>query len=208
MSESDPTPTPSSAAAAASSSPGSTSSARASQKATKRRRSAIGGMACVVAVVILLWAAVLTIPMSNGVLYFFYGGASGASVVMLVYIALIIAKRRGHDTFAVRGLERRKDERDRATSQRAWALAGVVGLFGNVVVGAVGAFGGVDEAGPGGCPVAPAGQLHRREHLLQPHHVDRGGVSEPAAARPALPGPPPRTHFDRIFRIDPEPRRF
>ena len=139
MSESDPTPTPSSAAAAASSSPGSTSSARASQKATKRRRSAIGGMACVVAVVILLWVAALTIPMSNG---FLYGGASGASVVMLVYIALIIAKRRGHDTFAVRGLERRKDERDRATSQRAWALAGVVGLFGNVVVGAVGAFGG------------------------------------------------------------------
>ena len=139
MSESDPTPTPSSAAAAASSSPGSTSSARASQKATKRRRSAIGGMACVVAVVILLWAAVLTIPMSNG---FLYGGASGASAVMLVYIALIIAKRRGHDTFFVRGLERRKDERDRATSQRAWALAGVVGLFGNVVVGAVGAFGG------------------------------------------------------------------
>ena len=139
MSESDPTPTPSSAAAAASSSLGSTSSARASQKATKRRRSAIGGMACVVAVVILLWVAALTIPMSNG---FLYGGASGASVVMLVYIALIIAKRRGHDTFAVRGLERRKDERDRATSQRAWALAGVVGLFGNVVVGAVGAFGG------------------------------------------------------------------
>ena len=139
MSESDPTPTPSSAAAAASSTPGSTSSARASQKATKRRRSAIGGMACVVAVVILLWVAALTIPMSNG---FLYGGASGASVVMLVYIALIIAKRRGHDTFAVRGLERRKDERDRAASQRAWALTGVVGFFGNVVVGAVGAFGG------------------------------------------------------------------
>ena len=142
MSESEPTPptpAPSSAAAAASSSPGSTSSARASQKATKRRRSTIGGMACVVAVVILLWTAALTIPMPNG---FLYGGASGASVVMLVYIALIIAKRRGHDTFAVRGLERRKDERDRATSQRAWALAGVVGLFGNVVAGAVGAFGG------------------------------------------------------------------
>lgn len=139
MSESDPTPTPSSAAAAASSSPGSTSSARVSQKATKRRRSTIGGMACVVAVVTLLWVAALTIPMSNG---FLYGGASGASAVMLVYIALIIAKRHGHDTFAVRGLERRKDERDRATSQRAWALAGVVGLFGNVVVGAVGAFGG------------------------------------------------------------------
>ena len=139
MSESDPTPTPSSAAAAASSSPGSTSSARASQKATKRRRSAIGGMACVVAVVILLWAAVLTIPMSNG---FLYGGASGASAVMLVYIALIIAKRRGYDTFFVRELEKREDERDRAASRRAWALTGVVGFFGNVVVGAVGAFGG------------------------------------------------------------------
>jgi len=147
MSESDPTPTPSSAAAAASSSPGSTSSARASQKATKRRRSAIGGMVCVVAVVILLWAAVLTIPMSNGVLYFFYGGASGASVVMLVYIALIVAKRRGYETFVVRELEKRGDERDRAASQRAWALTGVVGLVGNVVVGTVGAFGGSMKLG-------------------------------------------------------------
>ena len=144
MSESDPTPTPSSAAAAASSSPGSTSSARVSQKATKRRRSAIGGMACVVAVVTLLWVAALTVPMSNG---FLYGGASGASAVMLVYIALIIAKRHGHDTFAVRGLERRKDERDRAASRRAWALTGVVGFFGNVVVGAVGAFGGSMKLG-------------------------------------------------------------
>ena len=107
MSESDPTPptpTPSSAPAAGSSSPGATSSARASQKATKRRRSTIGGMACVVAVVILLWAAALTIPMPNG---FLYGGASGASVVMLVYIALIVAKRRGYETFVVRELEKR-----------------------------------------------------------------------------------------------------
>ena len=150
MSESEPTPptpTSSSAAAAGSSSSDSMPSARAGLKDTKRRRSAIGGMACVVAVVILLWAAVLTIPMSNGVLYFFYGGASGASVVMFVYIALIIAKRHGHDTFAVRGLERRKDERDRATSQRAWALTGVVGLVGNVVVGTVGAFGGSMKLG-------------------------------------------------------------
>ena len=142
MSESDPTPptpTPSSAPAAGSSSPGATSSARASQKATKRRRSTIGGMACVVAVVILLWVAALTIPMSNG---FLYGGASGASVVMLVYIALIVAKRRGYETFVIRELEKRGDERDRAASQRAWALTGVVGFFGNVVVGAVGAFGG------------------------------------------------------------------
>ena len=139
MSESDPmppTPTPSSAPAAGSSSPGATSSARASQKATKRRRSTIGGMACVVAVVILLWVAALTIPMSNGF------GASGASVVMLVYVALIVAKRRGYETFVVRELEKRGDERDRAASQRAWALTGVVGFFGNVVVGAVGAFGG------------------------------------------------------------------
>ena len=62
--------------------------------------------------------------------------------MMLVYVALFIAKRRGYDTFVVRELEKREDERDRAASQRAWALAGVVGFFGNVVVGAVGAFGG------------------------------------------------------------------
>ena len=105
MSESEPTPptpTPSSAAAAASSSPGSTPSARAGLKDAKRRRSAMGGMACVVAVVILLWVAALTIPMPNG---FLYGGASGASVVMLVYVALIVAKRRGYETFVVRELE-------------------------------------------------------------------------------------------------------
>ena len=147
MSESEPTPptpTPSSAAAAGSSSSDSTSSARASQKATKRRRSAIGGMACVVAVVILLWVAALTIPMSNG---FLYGGASGASAMMLVYVALIVAKRRGYETFFVRELEKREDERDRAASQRAWALTGVVGLVGNVVVGTVGAFGGSMKLG-------------------------------------------------------------
>ena len=146
MSESEPTPptpTRSSAAAAGSSSSDSMPSARAGLKDAKPRPPVVGrmvyGVVVVVVVVTLLWVAALTIPMSNG---FLYGGASGASAVMLVYIALIIAKRRGHDTFAVRGLERRKDERDRATSQRAWALAGVVGLFGNVVVGAVGAFGG------------------------------------------------------------------
>ena len=142
MSESEPTlptPTPSSAAAAGSSSSDSTSSARAGLKDAKPRPPVVGRMVYVVVVVTLLWVAALTIPMSNG---FLYGGASGASVVMLVYIALIIAKRRGHDTFAVRGLERRKDERDRAASRRAWALTGVVGFFGNVVVGAVGAFGG------------------------------------------------------------------
>ena len=142
MSESEPTPptpTPSSAAAAASSSSDSTPSARAGLKDAKPRPPVVGRMVYVVVVVILLWVAALTIPMSNG---FLYGGASGASVVMLVYIALIVAKRRGYETFVVRELEKRGDERDRAASQRAWALTGVVGFFGNVVVGAVGAFGG------------------------------------------------------------------
>ena len=142
MSESEPTPptpTPSSAAAAGSSSSDSTPSARAGLKDAKPRPPVVGRMVYVVVVVTLLWVAALTIPMSNG---FLYGGASGASVVMLVYVALIVAKRRGYETFVVRELEKRGDERDRAASQRAWALAGVVGLFGNVVVGAVGAFGG------------------------------------------------------------------
>ena len=142
MSESEPTPptpTPSSAAAAGSSSSDSTPSARAGLKDAKPRPPVVGGMVYVVVVVTLLWVAALTVPMSNG---FLYGGASGASAVMLVYIALIIAKRRGYDTFFVRELEKREDERDRAASRRAWALTGVVGFFGNVVVGAVGAFGG------------------------------------------------------------------
>ena len=142
MSESEPTPptpTPSSAAAAGSSSSDSTPSARKSLKATKRRRPVIGGMVCVVVLVILLWVAALTVPMSNG---FLYGGASGASAMMLVYVALFIAKRRGYDTFVVRELEKRDDERDRAASQRAWALTGVVGFFGGIVATAVGAFGG------------------------------------------------------------------
>ncbi|WP_278699703.1 hypothetical protein [Actinomyces oris] len=142
MSESEPTPptpTPSSAAAAGSSSSDSMPSARAGLKDAKPRPPVVGRMVYVVVVVTLLWVAALTVPMSNG---FLYGGASGASAVMLVYIALIIAKRRGYDTFFVRELEKREDERDRAASRRAWALTGVVGLFGNVVVGAVGAFGG------------------------------------------------------------------
>ena len=141
MSESDPTPptpTPSSAPAAGSSSD-STPSARAGLKDAKPRPPVAGRMVYVVVVVTLLWLAALTVPMSNG---FLYGGASGASAVMLVYIALIIAKRRGYETFFVRELEKREDERDRAASRRAWALTGVVGFFGNVVVGAVGAFGG------------------------------------------------------------------
>ena len=138
MSESDPAPTPSSASAAGSSSSGSTPKARKGL-AARPRPFGVGCKAYVVVVVILLWVAALTIPMPNG---FLYGGASGASAMMLVYVALFIAKRRGYDTFVVRELEKREDERDRAASQRAWALAGVVGFFGNVVVGAVGAFGG------------------------------------------------------------------
>ena len=136
MSESDPAPTPTSTPASASSSSGSTSTARRSPKIA---RSAWNAAVSVVVVVVLLWVAALMIPMPNG---FLYGGASGASAVMLAYAALLIAKRRGYDTFFVRELEKRDDERDKAASRHAWALAGVVGLFGNVVVGAVGAFGG------------------------------------------------------------------
>ena len=146
MSESEPTPptpTPSSAAAAGSSSSDSMPSARAGLKDAKPQPPVVGrmvyGVVVVVVVVTLLWVAALTIPMSNG---FLYGGASGASAMMLVYVALIVAKRRGYETFVVRELEKRGDERDRAASQRAWALTGVVGLVGNVVVGTVGAFGG------------------------------------------------------------------
>lgn len=140
MSESEPTPlTPTPSSAATGSSSDSTPSARAGLKVAKPRPPVAGRMVYVVVVVTLLWVAALTVPMSNG---FLYGGASGASAVMLVYIALIIAKRRGYDTFFVRELEKREDERDRAASRRAWALTGVVGFFGNVVVGAVGAFGG------------------------------------------------------------------
>lgn len=148
MSESEPTlptPTRSSAAAAGSSSSDSMPSARAGLKDAKPQPPVVGRMVygvvvvVVVVVVTLLWVAALTIPMSNG---FLYGGASGASAVMLVYVALIVAKRRGYETFVVRELEKRGDERDRAASQRAWALTGVVGLVGNVVVGTVGAFGG------------------------------------------------------------------
>ena len=147
MSESDPTPptpTPSSAPAAGSSSSDSMPSARAGLKDTKPRPPVVGRMVYVVVVVTLLWVAALTIPMSNG---FLYGGASGASAMMLVYVALIVAKRRGYETFVVRELEKRGDERDRAASQRAWALTGVVGLVGNVVVGTVGAFGGSMKLG-------------------------------------------------------------
>ena len=139
MSESDPTPTPTSTPAAGSSFSGSTPKVRKGLKATKLWPPVVGRMAYVVVVVILLWVAALTIPMPSG---FLYGGASGASAMMLVYVALFIAKRRGYDTFVVRELEKRDDERDRAASQRAWALTGVVGFFGGIVATAVGAFGG------------------------------------------------------------------
>ena len=106
MSESDPTPAPTSTPAAGSSFSGSTPKVRKGLKATKLWPPVVGRMAYVVVVVILLWVAALTIPMPSG---FLYGG---------------------------------DDERDRAASQRAWALTGVVGFFGGIVATAVGAFGG------------------------------------------------------------------
>ena len=142
MSESEPTPptpTPSSAAAAGSSSSDSMPSARAGLKDARPRRIAAAGMTSGTVIVVLLWVAALAIPMRNG---FLYGAASGGTAVMLALVALLVAKRFGYETFVVRELEKRGDERDRAASQRAWALTGVVGFFGNVVVVAVGAFGG------------------------------------------------------------------
>ena len=139
MSESDPAPTPSSASAAGSSSSGSTPKAWKGPMTAVPRQIAAAGMTSGTVIVVLLWVAALAIPMRNG---FLYGAASGGTAVMLALVALLVAKRFGYDTFFVRELEKREDERDRAASQRAWALAGVVGFFGNVVVGAVGAFGG------------------------------------------------------------------
>ena len=144
MSESDPAPTPTSASAAGSSSSGSTPKARKGLKAARPRQIAAAGMTSGTVIVVLLWVAALAIPMRNG---FLYGAASGGTAVMLALVALLVARGFGYDAFFVRELEKREDERDRAASQRAWALAGVVGFFGNVVVGAVGAFGG---------PMAPA----------------------------------------------------
>ena len=147
MSESEPTPptpTPSSAAAAASSSSDSMPSARAGLKGARPRQIAAAGMTSGTVIVVLLWVAALAIPMRNG---FLYGAASGGTAVMLALVALLVAKRFGYETFFVRELEKREDERDRAASQRAWALAGVVGFFGNVVVGTVGAFGGSMKLG-------------------------------------------------------------
>ena len=138
MSESGPT-SPSSAPVPGSFSSGSTSKARKSPMITVPRRITAVGMTSIIVIVILLWVAALTIPMRNG---FLVGAAGGGTAAMLALVALFVAKRFGYDTFFVRELEKREDERDRAASQRAWALAGVVGFFGNVVVGAVGAFGG------------------------------------------------------------------
>ena len=135
MSESAPVPTPD----AGSSSSGSTPKARKGLKAARPRQIAAAGMTSGTVIVVLLWVAALAIPMRNG---FLYGAASGGTAVMLALVALLVAKRFGYDTFFVRELEKRDDERDKAASRHAWALAGVVGLFGNVVVGAVGAFGG------------------------------------------------------------------
>ena len=139
MSESDPAPTPSSASAAGSSSSGSTPKARKGLKAARPRQIAAAGMTSGTVIVVLLWVAALAIPMRNG---FLYGAASGGTAVMLALVALLVAKRFGYDTFFVRELEKREDERDRAASQRAWALTGVVGFFGGIVATAVGAFGG------------------------------------------------------------------
>ena len=142
MSESDPVSPASSPASAASSASGSTSKADRTRKgrpAAALWPPAGRRMTRVVAIVILLWVAAVTIPMNN---HFLYGAASGATAMMLVYVALLLAKRRGYDTFFVRELEKREDERDRAASRRAWALVGVVGLFGNLVAATVGAFGG------------------------------------------------------------------
>ena len=144
MPEPEPAPTPSSAAAAGSSSSDSMPSARAGLKDARPRRIAAAGMTSGTVIVVLLWVAALAIPMRNG---FLYGAASGGTAVMLALVALLVAKRRGYETFVVRELEKRGDERDRAASQRAWALTGVVGLVGNVVVGTVGAFGGSMKLG-------------------------------------------------------------
>ncbi|WP_243859091.1 hypothetical protein [Actinomyces sp. ZJ308] len=139
MSESDPVSPASAASSAGSSSSAPTSKAGKGHTATVLWSPAGRGMTRVVAVVIVLWVAAVTIPMNN---HFLYGAASGASAMMLVFVALLLAKRRGYDTFFVRELEKREDERDRAASRRACALVGVVGLFGNLVAATVGAFGG------------------------------------------------------------------
>ena len=142
MSESEPTPptpTPSSAAAAGSSSSDSMPSARAGLKAARPRQIAAAGMTSAIVIVLLLWVAAFTIPIRNG---FLYGAASGGTAAMLALVALFVAKRFGYDTFFVRELENREDERDRAASRRAWALVGVVGFIGNLVAVPVGAFGG------------------------------------------------------------------
>ena len=138
MSESDPAPTPSSASAAGSSSSGSTPKARKGL-AARPRQIAAAGMTSAIVIVLLLWVAAFTIPIRNG---FLYGAASGGTAAMLALVALFVAKRFGYDTFFVRELENREDERDRAASRRAWALVGVVGFIGNLVAVPVGAFGG------------------------------------------------------------------
>ncbi|EHM91241.1 hypothetical protein HMPREF0975_02547 [Actinomyces sp. oral taxon 849 str. F0330] len=139
MSESDPTPAPTSTPAAGSSFSGSTPKVRKGPMTTVSWQITAAGMTSAIVIVILLWVAALTIPMRNG---FLYGAASGGTAATLALVALFVAKRFGYDTFFVRELEKREDERDRAASRRAWALVGVVGFIGNLVAVPVGAFGG------------------------------------------------------------------
>ena len=139
MSESEPASTPSSAAAATSSSSGPTPKARRNLRITALWQITAARMTLVAVVVVLLWVAALTIPLNSD---FLYGAASGGTTMMLAFVALFVAKRFGYDTFFVRELEKRDDERDKAASQRACALAGVVGLIGNIIAVTVSAFGG------------------------------------------------------------------
>jgi len=103
------------------------------------RQIAAAGMTSAIVIVLLLWVAAFTIPIRNG---FLYGAASGGTAAMLALVALFVAKRFGYDTFFVRELENREDERDRAASWRAWALVGGRGVHGTPGRAPVGAFGG------------------------------------------------------------------
>ena len=142
MSESEPTsptPAPSSAAATGSSSSDSTPKGRRNLRITALWQITAARMTLVAVAVVLLWVAALTIPSNSD---FLYGAASGGTIMMLAIVALFVAKRFGYETFFVRELEKRDDERDKAALQRACALTGVVGLIGNVIAVTVSAFGG------------------------------------------------------------------
>ena len=140
MSESEPTPpTPTPSSAAAGSSSDSTPKGRRNLRITALWQITAARMTLVAVAVVLLWVAALTIPSNSD---FLYGAASGGTIMMLAIVALFVAKRFGYETFFVRELEKRDDERDKAALQRACALTGVVGLIGNVVAVTVSAFGG------------------------------------------------------------------